>query len=208
MQLARKMAETVSHVRDHFMLGEVINKVSARIGIAVSDFKALLSKLAREHVSVEMSRSPGSAVAPPHDIALLCLLALRSEEAHQFLRAQNWREILPQLPGTELLALILESEMRPDDAASLNAFMATLSSEEERLVSSWLLRKTPPDAPAGPWLRLRQAVMRRQLQIAEARMKLPNQSTGEITALQKQTVDLQEQLRELSKFSSARMLDT
>jgi hypothetical protein len=80
--------------------------------------------------------------------------------------------------------------------------MVTLSPPEERLVSSWLLQKVPPNAGAMVekwWLGIRQAVLRRQLDIAANQIKLPNLSTGEIVNLQKQILDLQEQLHELSQ---------
>jgi DNA primase len=203
MQLARKLAETVSHVHDRTMRGQVVNKASARIAVPAADFETLLPKRTRQHVSGSIRRQSEISLVPPHDIAILCLLALRSEEAREFLRGQNWREVLAQIPGTELLVRILESELRPDNAASLNAFMATLSPEEERLVSSWLLQKTPPNVPAVPWLRLSQASLRRQLQVAEGRMKLPGLSTGDVVNLQKQILDLQEQLRDLSQPAGA-----
>jgi hypothetical protein len=133
---------------------------------------------------------------------MLCLLALRHEEARHFLREQNWREILTQVADGEILVRILQSDLRLDDAASLNAFMVTLSPPEERLVSSWLLQKVPLNAAAMVekwWLGIRQAVLRRQLNVAANQIKLPNLSTGEIVNLQKQILDLQEQLRELSQ---------
>ena len=119
--------------------------------------------------------------------------------------------MLAQTPGTELLVRILESELRPDDAASLNAFMATLSPAEEGLVSSWLLQKVPGNATVVAeqwWMGLRQAALRRQLQVAEARMKLPGLSTGEVVNLQKQVLDLRKELNELSEFSAARKIDS
>jgi hypothetical protein len=89
--------------------------------------------------------------------------------------------------------------------------MASLSPGEEALVSSWLLQKMPPNAlevAQGWWNGLRVAALRRQLQIAEGRMKLPRLTTGEAVNLQKQILDLTEQLREFSAaFSSARVLD-
>jgi hypothetical protein len=141
---------------------------------------------------------------PRHDIAMLCLLALRDEKARKFLREQNWREILPQVPDGEILALILKSDLHPDDAASLNAFMVTLSPPEERLVSSWLLQKAPPNPGAMVekwWLGIRQAVLRRQLDVATNRIKLPNLTTGETVNLQKQILDLRGQLHELSQLA-------
>jgi hypothetical protein len=124
---------------------------------------------------------------------------LRSEEAHQFLRAQSWREVLSQLPSTYFLERILESEVRPNDSASLSAFLASLEPEEEDIISGWLHLKTPPNSVAVPWLRLRQAALRHQLDIAKDRIRLPELSTGDIINLQKQILDLQEQLHELSQ---------
>jgi hypothetical protein len=41
------------------------------------------------------------------------------------------------------------------------------------------------------------------LEAAESKMKLPQLSTGEIVSLQKQILDLREQLHEVSQFSPA-----
>ncbi len=206
MELARNLAQTVSYVRDPLMRGEVARRVTARLGVSASDFENLLSKPVRGGAhGTERARSPG-AVAPRHDIALLCLFALRDEAARAFLQEQNWREILAQTPNAELLVRILEAQFHPGDAASLNAFMATLNPAEESLVSSWLLQRAPANAGAiveDWWRGLQQAALRRQLEIAESRMKLPQLSTGEVVNLQKQILDLREQLHELSQFSSA-----
>jgi len=204
MQLARKLAETVSRVHDPMMRGEIVSKVSSRLGVSALDFATLLRNAKRESVPASESRRRGTAPAPRHDIAMLCLLALRDEEARNFLRGENWREVLAQMPDAEILVRILESELRMNNPASLNAFMATLSPAEEGLVSSWLLQKMPakPGTMAEEWwLGIRQAVLRRQLEVAENRMKLPELSTGDVVNLQKQILDLREQLHERSKFS-------
>ena len=192
------MAETVSHVHDPVMRGEVVSKMSARLAVRVSEFAALVPKKIWKATSGGTTERRQKLV-PPNDIALLCMLALRSEEAHDFLRAQNWREVLSQLPSTYFLQRILESEVRPNDAASLNAFLTTLEPEEEDIISGWLHLKTPPNAVAVPWLRLRQAALRRQLDVAKDQIKLPELSAGDIINLQKQVLDLQEQLHELSQ---------
>ncbi len=211
MDLARRLADTVSRVHDPMMKGEVSNKVSARLGVPAADFERLLPRQARERRGEEESSRFQAGPAPPHDIAILCLLALRSEEAREFLQQQNWREALEQTPGAELLARILKSELRANDAASLNAFMATLSPAEEGLVSSWLMQRMPGNAIEVAeqwWMGLRQASLRRQLQVAEGRMKLPGLSTGEVVNLQKQILDFQKELHELPRLSSARKVDS
>jgi DNA primase len=208
IQLARRLAETVSHVRDPVMRGEVMTKASARLGVAASDFQALVSRQKSGEPFLAGDPAPASdrtgamAPSPRHEISMLCILALRDETVRDFLRQQNWREILAHIPDAEFLIRILESGLRPGDAASLNAFMVTLSPADERLVSSWLLQKVPADAGAMVekwWLGIRQAVLRRQLSVATNQIKLPELSTGDIINLQKQILDLQEQLHELSQ---------
>jgi DNA primase len=212
MQLARKLADTVARVHDPLMRGEVANKVSARIGVPRSDFERLLARPNRDRVSPDETEGETMTPAPRHEVAMLCLLALRHVEAREFLQAQGWREMLGQTPDAEILGRILEADLRPDDPASINAFMSGLKTGDEALVSSWLLQKMPSnglEVAKGWWNGLRRAVLRRQLQIAEGRMKLPRLTTGEAVNLQKQILDLTEQLRELpAEFSSARVLDT
>jgi DNA primase len=211
MQLARSLAETVSRVHDPLMRGEVASKVSARLGVPVQDFQALFPKQSRSNgIRADESRS-GATVPPRHDVAMLCLVALRDEAARDSLREQNWREILAQVPDAEILVRILESDLRPSDAASLNAFMATLSPADEGLVSSWLLQKVPPNAGTMVekwWFGIRQGVLRRQLDVAKNRIRLPQLSAGEQVNLQKEILDLLEELRELPKLSSASRIDS
>jgi DNA primase len=206
MQLARKLAETVSRVHDPLMRGEVVSKMSARLGVSPADFETLLPRQKGEGLSGSQGLHTRASPAPRHDIAMLCLLALRDEEARDFLHGQNWREILAQVPDAEILVCILESELRPSDAASLNAFMATLSATDEGLVSSWLLQKVPPNAGTMVgkwWLGIRQAVLRRHLEVAKNQIKLPGLTTGDVVNLQKEILDLQEQLHELSPAREA-----
>ena len=208
LQLARRLAETVSRVHDPLMRGEVVNKASARLGVSPTDFGTLLSTKPRGTAFSEATESARdrAAPAPRHDVAMLCLLALRDEAARNFLLAQSWRETFEQLPDAEILIRILESELHPDDPASLSAFMASLSPGEEALVSAWLLQRVPAAAETMVekwWLGIRHAVVRRRLAAAQNRIKLPELSTGDVVNLQKQILDLQEQLHELSQPAGA-----
>src|SRR5947208_8650948 len=189
MQLARKIAETISRVRDPLLRGEVVSKTSARLGVSNTDFETLLPKQRREQIPASEPARFQASPSPRHDVAMLCLLALRDETARGFLRRQNWREILEQVPDAEILVRVLESDLRPTDAASLNAFMATLSPADEGLVSSWLLQKVPPNAGTMVgkwWLGIRQTVLRRRLEVAKDRIKLAQLGTGDVVNLQKQ----------------------
>jgi DNA primase len=204
IQAARNLAGTMSRVHDPVLRGEVVNKASARLGVAPADFESLLAKHSR---ASSPSMNPNSShtrveSAPAHDVAMLCLLALRDEPARNFLHAQKWREVLEQVPDSDILIRILESELRPEDAASLNAFMTTLSPQDERLISTWLLQKMPAatETMVEKWWRgICQSVVRRRLETAKNRIKLPELSAGEVVNLQKQILDLQEQLHEFCR---------
>jgi DNA primase len=201
IQAARNLAATVSRLHDPLLRGEVVNKASARLGVAPADFESLLAKHARvSGGSVNSSPTETRAAASPsHDIAMLCLLALRDVDGRNFLHAQRWREILDQVPDTDILIRILESDLEPDDTASLNAFMATLSPEEERLISLWLMQKMPTTTETVVekwWLGICRSAVHRRLETAKSQLKIPGLSAGEELNLQKQILDLQEQLHE------------
>ncbi|MFL6584050.1 MAG: DNA primase [Chthoniobacterales bacterium] len=210
MQLARRLGETVARIHDPLMRSEVASRVSARIGVPGAEFRRLLKQPSLRVTEERRSETP--QIPPPrHDIAMLCLLALRDSAAREFLLSQDWREVLGQTPDAEMLIRILEPEIDPDDAASLNRFMTQLGPTEEALVSAWVIAKVPPNGVAvaqGWWAGLQQAAVRRQLQVAEGRMRIPRLSTGEEVVLQKQIVDLRKQLDDLSMLSSTRVLDT
>ena len=207
MQIARELAASVAHVRDPVMRGEVMNKVSARLSIRVGDFETLVKRGEHNRPVASVSKVGPPVTAPSHDVAMLCLLALRDEEAHTFLLEQNWRDVLAHVPGADLLIRILEADLRPGDPASLNLFQTTLTPSEESLVSGWLLQKIPANPAAvvrGWWSGLQQAILRRELEAAESRLRLPNLTTGEIMQLQKQVLDLRSQLHDVLRFSPAR----
>src|SRR5207237_792494 len=77
MQMARQMAVAISYTRDPFLRGELISKVSSRLGVSMSDFETLLPKPQRERAETINAASAPIAPAPRHDIAMLCLSALR-----------------------------------------------------------------------------------------------------------------------------------
>jgi DNA primase len=205
MQLARSLADTAGHVRDPLMRGQVLSKMSARLGVPASEFEKLVPAQRRERGPQREAAGPDLAVMPRHDLAILCLLALRDREARAFLLQQNWQDLLEQTGGTELLTKILETDLNPDDAASLNVFMSKLSAKEEGLVSAWLMQKMPAnglEVTESWWNGLLQGALRRQLEIAETRIRLPQLTTGEVVNLQKEIVDLRDQLHQISGLSS------
>jgi DNA primase len=199
IELAASLASTVSEIHDPMYRGEVEHKVAARLSIPVGEFKALIK---RPSIAPVPTGPEQVEVVRGHDIAMISMLALRDERSLNFLLEQNWREVLEETPGTDLLIRILESDVGPNDPASLNAFMSRLSTEDESLVSGWLMQKIPAKAievTESWWKGLQRAVVVRRLDIAKDRIKVPGLTAGQVVNLQKQILDLQEQLHEFSR---------
>jgi DNA primase len=201
IQLARRAAELISRIGNDAMRNEVIYKAAARFDLPAADLKNLVPKMSVR--SAEYAQRDMESVASPQKIKQLCVLALRNSEVRSFLLAQAWREILARTPGTELLCRILGADVRPEDPSTIASFLASLEPEEEALVSNWISPKRIAHTDRGLayewWRSLRAEPLERELEALKNKMKLPNLSTGEIVNLQKQILDLQEQLHELSQ---------
>jgi DNA primase len=196
LDLAASLASTVSSIHDPMFRGEVEHKVASRLSIPVGEFQALIKK---PSVAAVPTGPEQIDVVRGHDIAMISMLALRDQASRDFLLEQNWREVLEETPGTDLLTRILEGDVLPNNPASLNAFMSKLPAQEENVISSWLMRKIPSNAvevTESWWNGLRRSVFMRRLDVAKSRIKVPGLSAGEVINLQKQILDLQEQLHE------------
>jgi len=204
MQLARKLAGTVSRVHDPMMRGEIVSKVSARLGVATSDFENLVPRSV-PRPTAELPRDMDS-IAPSQTIKQLSVLALRDSEVRDFLLAQEWREVLAQTPGAELLGRILSADIHVEDSATVSSFLASLEPHEEAVVSGWIASKriayTDRNLAHEWWYSLAAESVRRQLEALKSKMRLPQLSQGDVVNLQKQILDLREQLHELSKLLS------
>jgi len=201
MLLARRAAESISRIGNDAMRNEVIYKAAARFDLPAADLKNLVPKISAR--STESAERGIESVASRQNIKQLCILTLRDSEVRNFLLAQPWREILAKTPGTELLCRILDADVRPGDPATVASFLTSLEPEEEALVSNWISPKRIPYTNRGLvyewWRSLTAEPLERELEALKNKMRLPNLNTGEIVNLQKQILDLQEQLRELSQ---------
>ena len=220
MELARNLAKTVSRVRDPLMRGEVVRKVAARLGVPIAEFENLLEKAVRDWKTPER---PAGGVEPlqiPQGIEHLCRLALRDSDFRDFLLSQEWKRVTSDEEWGRALELILEAPLDATKPSSFEAFLDSVDPELRPFYSRCLTEKHPFEKAPGRkgwvkpkvdnmrlghelWHGLRQSALRRQLAVTESRMKAAQLSTGEVVNLQKQILDLTDQLHELSQFSPA-----
>ena len=207
---ARKMAESVALITDPVLRQAVVNNVSSRLEMPAADFVILLKRVAsqpRQATESRRSENPPGEEAKPAAPALsmatrmLCQLALLSAEAREWLLAHPWRPLFMQLPDGDLLVHILEGQFDPKDAASVNAFVTTLSPEEQSAAADLLSIKALPSNPLriviDCWQDTERRALKRQLGAVEARLRSPGLPVEDVEALQKKVLELRLALAEL-----------
>jgi DNA primase len=209
MQLARRLGEVIGRVHDRNMRNEIATRAASRLGVPTSEFQnSMPDAKAQSH---DWTSLTDTKVYDWRKIDFLCQLALQSKGAREYLLAQDWREVTETAPEMEPLEYILRANFDPQDSASVAAFLASLATGQDSFMAKLLARKAPKDADSLVvlwWNGLKRDAVERKLRAAQSRLRLPQITTGEVINLQKQILDLTEQLRELSEFSSARVLDT
>ncbi len=214
-QYAQRMAESVVLLTDHVLREAVIGKVTARLGLAPDDFRPLLKRrpgLARR-ADIDLT-GPGTAETDPHapgeprferpspTVALLLKVALEHEEARAWLQAQAWRERLPHVAGSELLSQALAAELSPGEAASVNAFIATLPAAAESFLAGLLMDRPfpqPLQVARESWRGLEKSLWQERIKALHSRLRLPELTIEEVTRLNKEILDLKQRLQDIAQ---------
>ena len=200
MQFAKKMAEFASLLSDVVLREAVIGKITARLEISANEFRAMLQTPHRESGGQQPKVAPNT-LKLSKTLSLLCQLALRDPATREWIRAQP-RDFLKQEPDADLLFKILEEEINPEESASVNGFIASLATEEASVLSSLLLDKLPEKAvtvAADCWKDLERRSIQRRREALTSRLRLPDLTMDEIASIQKEILDLQKRLTDITR---------
>jgi DNA primase len=204
MQAARKMAESISLIKDAVLRETVMNRVTLRLEISPQQFVQLLKAPTLKRADEEEA-SPGGVAEPlvlDHTIRLLALVALRDAAAREWLLDEPWDQVLANVSEATLLSKILGASLDPTDPASIHVFLSTLDAEEEAAVSGLLGDKAPthPLAIAHDcWRELERREIRRRMETMQARLRTPNLALEDVAKLQKEILDLQKRLSDIAR---------
>jgi DNA primase len=200
-EVARKIVALIRRMPDPLTRGQAAERLAVRLGLPISDITSLLPGYSAG--AIDIANTPSSWGSLPQAIEQLCRLAIRDSEFLEFLRSQDWRDVIFQTEGAELLGRVLES-FEPE---SIDSFLESLTQEERVFVGDCLVRKRVPSNERNFgfewWASLRSDVIRREIKATEALLRQPKIATGDEINLQKQILDLQEQLHELSQPTGA-----
>jgi DNA primase len=205
VKFARAMAATVQLINDHLLREAVAGKLSTRLGMPLSDFWSLLSRSARAGKSAAPEAPATASVQPlcaTQPLGALTLLALGDPEIRRWISAQPWSPRLFEMEGAELLVKILDSEVSLSDPSSLAAFASTLDAAGQSLLGALLRERLPEDRQAAArdcWHAIEKRDYFHRREVLLARMRDPNLSQGEITEIQKQVLDVQKLITDISR---------
>jgi len=201
----RRLAETIAQVPDSLLRGKIVDKAAARLGLSREELQRLLPPIPTR--TIERPMASGVFLRVPQVIEQLCRLTLRDSDFRNFLLSQDWRPVVAETEFGQLLGQILETDFDPSNPQSVEHLLNSVDPVARPFFSHCLVEKRAPgnerDFGRQWWNSLRVDIVRRELKAAETRLGQPNLSTGEEVNLQKEILDLQEQLHELSPAREA-----
>ena len=212
-RVAEEMAGMVRLLDNTIARDAAIQTVARRLGIPEEDLRKLVvrAQKAAPATAAKNGATPSPApVLPPQDdnAAMLARCALGDESILTWLRKDGDGAILQHLSGCELLALVWKGTLTGTDPASLSAFLATLSREEESSIIRLLARPLPENAreiAEAALLRLVVAHLNNLLQMVRTQLKQHGLSGDEQTRLQERELALRKEYLDrrgqLQKFS-------
>ncbi|MFN0077245.1 MAG: DNA primase [Prosthecobacter sp.] len=210
VRMAEQVASAISIFNGVAQRITAVNKVAKLLEISEEQLNAMVKRAGNEQKSGAQQRTPDAALnvaddakkllASQHKTAvLLCQMALGDAEVLHWLRETGCEDILRDVPGTELLTLLVHSRYNPLDESSQPAFMAGLDRHQEAAFMQLQARPHPP----GGLEEARQALytleivrLRSLITLSKARQRQPGVTIAQIDDLQQQVVGLSALLKE------------
>lgn len=213
VRMAEQVASAISIFSGVAQRVTAVNKVAKLLEISEEQLNAMVTRAAKEAKNNTPSAKDGTApsaasvvdeakklLASQHKTAvLLCQMALADAEVMYWLREEaDCSELLNEVPGTELLGLLVRSRHDPVEEASKLAFMAGLERHQEAALAHLQSRTRRPGTtePAGladakrALDTLELVRLQNRLQSVNAKLRAPNLSQSEIEHLWQQIWEL------------------
>ena len=198
---ARKMAEFIAIIPDGVARDAVLNNAAMRLEVSAQELRMIIKRApatprAGEDESQQADRAEPIILDPTKQ--WLALLALRDPAARAWLQAQSWdRGLDDGQPDSALLTKVFEAELRAGDAASINAWIATLNAAEEAALSGILDREAPPEGKLLAehyWRGLERTKLIRKRQALETRLRAAGLSIEETAQINADVMELHRQI--------------
>jgi DNA primase len=200
VESAHRIARFIGLISEPVLRDTTISRVMARLS---------LSREAVEQAIASHRKGSGRGsllepietgiVQPEHKISALCNIFMTDVETLRWVRGQPWKEILSGVPGTEILAKILDSDLQSDNPASVSAFLGTLEAADAAVLSNALAIRPIEVARRSYWCGLVQKEIRLRKSRIEGALRLNSEKPEAYTQAQ---AELNRVLELESRFAS------
>jgi DNA primase len=205
VRMAEQVAGAISIFTGVAQRVAAVNKVAKLLEISEEQLNAMVKKAAAEQKNdaknpdakdapVNVADEAKKLLASQHKTAvLLCQMVLNDSEVLHWLREADCEDMLREVPGTELLALLARSRYNPLDETSQLVFMSGLQKHEEAAFAQLQARARPPsgleDAKQALYA-LELARLQNLIHSIQSKLRQPDLTGTEMERLQQQVVEL------------------
>lgn len=204
-ELGHHLADLASVIGDKVTKDTIINHLSVRLGIGVSEFREAVVQ-AERRPQRNYDRTPGeqrtTAGPTPADrsVLLLCQYALQSPDVLDWLceQTETVLDVLENRPGSALLRKILSKQPASGDQAKINAFLSQLPEPDQAALLPALEQPVPEDplAAAAETLGfMSQQKLQRDMDAKLTALSRADLAPEELRQLQQEILDLQNLLK-------------
>lgn len=205
VRMAEQVAAAISIFTKVAERVTAVNKVARLLEISEEQLMTMINRAAKEGKngqsgpksevsSVNVVDEAKKLLASQHRIAVeLCQMALADAEVMYWLREAGCEDMLREVPGTEMLALLVHSRHDPTDETSQLAFMAGLERHQEAALAQLQVRPRLPggikDAKVALYV-LELSRLQNLVDSLNSKLRQPGLPQEEIGRLQQRLVEL------------------
>ncbi len=205
VRMAEQVAAAISIFTGVAQRITAVNKVAKLLEISEDQLNAMVKRAANESKSSNGGQRSGNSpvnvvdeakklLAAQHKTAvLLCQMALADAEVMYWLRESDCEAMLHEVPGTELLSLLVHSRHDPLEENSQLVFMSGLERPQE---AAFAQLQASPRLPGGledaklALYTLELARLQNLIQGLQSKQRQPGLSAEEIARLQERVMEL------------------
>lgn len=210
--VGKQLAAKLGLISDVMQRDLLIGRMATKLGVGEEELKrgseaAARSEFFKSKREGEASKTEKLALFPESKVLLdLCRALATSLEAREWIKTNADREMLNDVPGSELVGYLWDGDFDPDEPATFSAFLATLPEAAQNAASRVALIEGPEVNAATAehcWLSLESELVSRLIAAQEARMKDVSLTKEEQDSAWKEWLDLQERLKNIPSIAVA-----
>jgi len=209
IHFAEEMVANIRMLESPVARETAVQRVALRLGIPEATLRKMSAASTPGTFRGKKGESPSSEqsvrqlLAAQDRVALtLCQMALADAQVLHWLRQSGHDQVLRDLPGTELLALVWRGKFDPVEPSALNAFLTGLEADEAAALTQLLHQPVPPGgiAAAEDALRILEiARMNALVQRLQSQMKQPGLNAEDVAEISGEIAELRRELQAAQK---------